>query len=91
MSLLIAALAVWRISSLLSEEYGPYDIFERLRTKTAGTQLGKALKCFYCISVWVALPFTYLFASNALDVMTFTLALSALAILFQGIVNKLEE
>ena len=61
---LILALATWRISSLLANEAGPYDAFERLR-KRAGTyyddysnaqgknELAKMLICTWCNSVWV--------------------------------------
>lgn len=48
---LTVALATWRVSSLFTQEDGPYNIFGRLRERTT---LGGALECLWCASVWVA-------------------------------------
>ena len=64
-------LATWRVSLLLVEEAGPYNVFGRLR-KRAGVradqpsdaaprepgELGKMLSCVWCASVWVGLSLT---------------------------------
>ncbi len=55
-------MAVWRISSLLVHEDGPWDVFVRLR-KLAGVSSGpdpvegfltNLLSCVWCTSLWVA-------------------------------------
>ncbi len=52
----IASLAAWRLTHLLWGEDGPWNCFVRLR-KLAGSSLaGQILDCFYCLSVWIALP-----------------------------------
>ena len=53
MRLLLAALACWRLTSLLVYEDGPRDIFSRFRAWLWMTDL---LDCFWCTSLWVAAP-----------------------------------
>lgn len=53
----VAALATWRIASALYYEYGPWDVFARLRN-WAGLNSpfwDKQLACFWCCTVWAAL------------------------------------
>lgn len=55
-TLAAATLAVWRVTHALHAEDGPAAVFGRLR-RAAGTGFwGAALGCFYCLSLWVALP-----------------------------------
>jgi hypothetical protein len=54
---MIMALANWRITHLFSKEDGPFDIIYRIRKKAGAGFFGSLLDCFYCTSVWVALPF----------------------------------
>ena len=55
--LVVVALTVWRITHLLEAEDGPWDLVVRLRRKARDTFWGRLLDCFYCLSLWVALPF----------------------------------
>src|SRR6185295_181672 len=48
---LLGALAVWRITHLLSAEAGPRRLLERLRHWAGETS---SLACFYCLSLWVS-------------------------------------
>jgi hypothetical protein len=63
-NLIILALATWRITSLLVDEYGPWDIFTKLRNKIgikfnerseeyATNELAKFWLCTWCMSVAV--------------------------------------
>ena len=52
----VAALACWRITRLLNGEDGPWRMFARLRSVSAGTVFGEALACFQCLSLFVAAP-----------------------------------
>ena len=52
----IAALAVWRVTHLVSEEEGPWHVFARLRRGLDGLFRTTAASCFYCASVWIAIP-----------------------------------
>ncbi|HEX5026194.1 MAG TPA: DUF1360 domain-containing protein [Agriterribacter sp.] len=53
----LVALTVWRITHLLHAEDGPFDIIYLLRKKAGAGFFGNLLDCFYCTSIWVALPF----------------------------------
>ncbi len=64
--LLIGILATWRLTSLLHSEEGPFEVFARLRDwagvkydeqsqPVSEKQIGKALACFWCCSIWGAL------------------------------------
>ena len=53
----IFALATWRVTHLLVEEDGPSDLVLRLRDIANSSVFGQVMDCFYCASVWVALPF----------------------------------
>jgi hypothetical protein len=57
LTLLLASLAVYRLSRMLTDEEGPFMVFTRLRglAKT-DTWIGRGLECIMCMSVWVALP-----------------------------------
>lgn len=47
-------LAVWRISSLLVHEDGPYAIFRRIREASKGFEVfWQLFQCVWCTSVWI--------------------------------------
>jgi hypothetical protein len=55
--LILGVLAVWRVTHLLAAEDGPADLVFRLRRRLGDSVWGRALDCFYCLSIWIALPF----------------------------------
>ena len=94
MNYLILALATWRISSLLANEDGPYNIFERLRqwsgvhydaysNPQGSNELAKMLMCILCNSVWVgaALTVTYWLLGDVAIWLSLPFALSAVAVI----------
>jgi hypothetical protein len=63
---LVLTLATWRISSILVEEDGPFEVFDKLRHKLGvrydehsypygENELAKTLTCIWCVSPWVGL------------------------------------
>jgi len=54
--LILETAAVWRITHLLSKEDGPFDIIFIIRRKAGSGFFGSLIDCFYCLSIWIALP-----------------------------------
>ena len=82
-NMLIAALAVWRLTHLLWGEDGPWDCFVRLRKLAGSSIAGRILDCFYCLSVWIAIPFAVWAGSTWLDRAIAWPAISGAAILLE--------
>lgn len=64
--LLANCLITWRITSLLLNEHGPYEVFDKVRDavgidydefgrKLFSNELARMFGCFWCCSIWVAL------------------------------------
>src|SRR5271154_6511757 len=83
-SLLLPGLAVWRVSHLFWAEDGPWHLVARLRHWAAGRGM-RVFDCFYCLSLWVALPVSLLLASSVATWLVDWFALSAAAILLERI------
>lgn len=50
-----AVLATWRVTHLIAAEDGPWNVIARLRALAPGP-VGRLMDCFYCLSLWVAMP-----------------------------------
>lgn len=81
--LVIGILVVWRITHLFFGEDGPGDIFVRLRRAAGEGFWGTLLDCFYCLSVWIALPLAYWLGESWKQRLLLWPALSAGAILLE--------
>lgn len=81
--LLLGVLATWRVTHFLQAEDGPADVVVRFRTLLGDGVLGRLLDCFYCLSVWVALPSALWMGQSWQERTLLTLALSAGAILLE--------
>lgn len=93
--LLVLGLATWRTSNLITNERGPFDMFEWLRSQ-AGIQhhehepvewsddgLQLLLMCPYCNSVWIAVFYTLVLKIFPVPVMM--VAVSGLAIVLHEV------
>ena len=80
---LLMALASWRITHLFSKEDGPFDIIYALRKKAGAGFFGNLLDCFYCTSVWVALPAGIYWGQTWFEKILGWIALSGLACLLE--------
>ena len=58
--LVLAALAIWRLAHLLTAEDGPGNGVVRLRVWLGDSAAGRAMDCFYCLSLWLAAPLALL-------------------------------
>ena len=59
-AVVLSVLAVWRVTHLLVAEDGPWNVFVHLRRASAALRLARLTDCFYCASVWIAIPFSLL-------------------------------
>lgn len=89
----ILSLAVWRLTSFLVHEDGPFQVFLWIRHKAGirydersvpypTNELSRGLSCFWCTSVWVAcvVALCYYLWQNIVVGLAVPFALSALAI-----------
>jgi hypothetical protein len=83
----VAALATWRVTHLLVREDGPADAVARVREKLGQSQLGALMDCYYCASMWVAIPFAFFAAKKPADRVAAWLALSGAACLIEELTS----
>lgn len=86
--LLLGVLAVWRVTHLLHAEEGPWRLLERLRRSLGRGFWGQLLDCFYCSSLWVAVPGAWWIGSRFEQRLFLWLALSAGAILLERMTDR---
>lgn len=56
LTFILASLAVYRLSRMITDEEGPFAIFTTLRRWFPPIDwVGRGLECVMCVSVWVAL------------------------------------
>jgi len=84
----IMTIIVWRLTHLLSNEDGPFDIIIRFRKLLGDSFWGKLMDCFYCLSIWVGLISACIVSTNLKEVVGLTLYYSGAAILVEKITNK---
>lgn len=79
----IATLAVWRITHLLSKEDGPFDLIFKLRKQLGQGFFGSLLDCFYCLSLWIAIPFGIWVGITTIEKIICCIAVSGLACIIE--------
>ena len=82
-ALTLGILATWRITHFFQAEDGPGDVVVRLRARLGDGVLGRLFDCFYCLSLWVALPIGLWMGGSHAEQALLTLAISAGAILLE--------
>ena len=85
--LVLGILCVWRITHLLYAEDGPWDLLVRIRQRAGSEIWGKLLGCFYCLSLWIALPFALFIGTGCVGRLLLWPALSAGAILLERVTS----
>ena len=85
--LLVASiLATWRVTHLITAEDGPWNVVARLRRLAGSGFFGDLMDCFYCASLWVALPMAYWFGSAWIERVVAWFAVSGGAILLERLI-----
>lgn len=82
---LLGVLSVWRLTHLLFAEDGPWDLIVRMRGWVGEGFWGKLLDCFYCLSLWIAVPFAFLIGEALKERLLLWLALSGGAVLIERV------
>ena len=81
--LALGVLAVWRLTHLVVAEDGPMRLAANLRMRAGTRYWGELFACFYCCSLWIALPLALLVGGGWGERLLLWPALSAGAILLQ--------
>jgi hypothetical protein len=89
--LAIGILGVWRVSHLLHAENGPWNAVELFRKLVGAGFWGGLFGCFYCLSLWVAVPFALLLSGETKQRLLLWPALSAGAILIERLSSRETE
>jgi hypothetical protein len=79
----IGGLCVWRVTHLLHAEDGPFNAALSLRQRVGDGFVGQAMGCFYCLSLWLALPVTLLIAAGFVQFLLLWPTLSGAACLLE--------
>jgi hypothetical protein len=83
MRYIICVFAAWRLTHLFVEEDGPWDLVYHLRKKLGNSIAGKAMDCFYCLSLWIAAPFALFVCANWIDRIICWISISGAACLLE--------
>ena len=83
---------MWRVTHIVSAEDGPGEVFVRLRKLVGRGFWGDLLDCFYCLSLWIAVPFACWLGDGWKEKLLLWPALSAAGILLERLSSpRLEE
>ena len=88
LAFVLGSFSVWRITHLFNVEDGPWDIMIRFRRLLGNGFFGHLTDCFYCLSVWVSLPFALVLGQGYLEQFMLWWAMSGAAILLQRFSEK---
>ena len=87
----LAALATWRLTHVFAREDGPLNLLRKFRGWLGQGVWGKLISCFYCLSLWIALPFAPFVGGSLLEMLVTWWAISGAAILLERATRDLFE
>ncbi|PWT96573.1 MAG: hypothetical protein C5B52_15450 [Bacteroidetes bacterium] len=87
----LAGLATWRVTHLLAKEDGPFEIIFWFRKKAGNGFFGSLMDCFYCLSIWIAIPFAIWIGFSWKERILLWLALSGFACLMESFTSKPQD
>ncbi|MEX0288694.1 MAG: DUF1360 domain-containing protein [Flavobacteriaceae bacterium] len=85
---IVCVLAVWRITHFFSREDGPFEIVIEFRKLLGQGFLGNLLDCFFCLSLWISIPFVFLLTKDLKWGVVLWLAISGAACVLYKLTNK---
>jgi hypothetical protein len=80
---LLAVLATWRVTHLITREDGPAEVIYRIRRWMSAGFWGQLMDCFLCFSLWVAAAMAFFVASRPAAWVVSWLAISGGACLLE--------
>lgn len=83
----LATLAVWRVTHLAWAEDGPFDLMAKLRRRASGVA-ARPFDCFYCLSLWLALPLAFVLGRDIVSTVVLWLGLSGGACLLERVTAR---
>ena len=86
---ILAVLAVWRFTHLIVAEDGPFKLVAWVRRKAGQGFLGSLLNCFYCLSLWISIPFAVVIGVSGWQKFLLWPSLSGAAILLNRLAERL--
>ena len=87
----LGVLGTWRLTHLLVNEDGPWDVLKGLRNALSRSIAGKLLDCFYCASLWLSIPLCFVTGETATERLLLWPALSAAAIFLENLSARLGQ
>lgn len=72
----------------MNAEDGPFDVIVAVRRRAGDGLWGELLDCFYCLSLWIALPFALLAGRSGRERLLLWPGLSAGAILIHRLADR---
>jgi len=85
---ILAVFAVWRLTHLIAAENGPFNLIAWLRQRSGNGFWGSLLDCFYCLSLWIAIPFALVMGISRWQKFLLWLSLSGTAILINRLADR---
>ena len=86
---IILCFATWRLTKMLVDEKGPYDILVKLREAVVNKPWSP-LFCFSCTSIWVSFGLALLMHLPLETFLLYWLAASGVSIFMRKIFDKME-
>ena len=84
----ILVIVTWRVTHLISNEDGPFEIIFKLRQIAGNSFFGKLMDCFYCLSIWIGFLLSIYISNQAIEIIFFTLYFSGTSIIIEKLTNK---
>jgi hypothetical protein len=84
----LCSLATWRLTHLTVAEDGPWDFMVRVRAWLGDSAVGQTMDCFYCTSLWLAIPFAFVVGHGIFNCLLSWLAISGAASLLEQATNR---
>lgn len=91
MTVVLSALAVYYLTYCITQLDGPGDVFLKLRDKWLSGVFRDAVSCFYCLSVYIAVPFALMQYTSLYGFVIMTFGIAGGAVVIYEVVERLKR